>query len=109
MDATTIEQIESGGQMVVRFEGAVRRDTAWRLGDQLRAVQSQGPPVVLDLRRATELDDEVLWSIAEADRRARDRGSRLRMIPGGDAVQRTLRAVDLERRLLIVAPQTPMS
>lgn len=109
MPTMTLDPVESGGQMVIRLEGAVREDGAWLLADQLRAAQAQGAPVVLDLRLVTEIDDGVLWSIADADRRARDRGSRLRMIPGRPAVQAALRAVDLERRLLCVAPQTPLS
>jgi anti-anti-sigma regulatory factor len=106
---TIVDPIVSGGQVLIRLEGDVCDDAVRRLDDQLRATQAQGAPVVLDLRLVTELDDEALWAIAEADRRARTRGARLRMIPGGDAVQHALHAVDLDRRLLTVAPPTLLS
>ncbi len=107
MSTLDLASTEVGGRVVISPTGDV--GAALALADQLRGAQSQGVPVVLDLRVVASLDGLAVWVIAEADRRARARGARLRLIPGVARVQRTLRAAGLEGRLLIVAPEMRLS
>jgi anti-sigma B factor antagonist len=110
MSVHTVDSAEVGGRrVVIRPTGDVGEGAALALADQLRGAQSQGMPVVLDLRRVESLTDVAVRAIGDADLRARDRGARLRMIPGLARVQGSLRAAGLEERLLAVTPEMQLS
>ena len=109
MSTLDLASTEVGGRVVISPTGDVGAGAALALADQLRGAQSQGVPVVLDLRVVASLDGLAVGVIVEADRRARAQGARLRLIPGVARVQRTLRAAGLEGRLLIVAPEMRLS
>jgi anti-anti-sigma factor len=104
-----VDTVEIGGQLLIRPSGSIDERSTTLLSELLRAAQTQPTPVVLDLRLVATIRPTGLVSISDADRRARLRGSRLRVIAGGRDVQDQLRDSGLDRRLLFVPPPVPLT
>jgi anti-sigma B factor antagonist len=99
-----VDTVEIGGQLLIRPSGSIDERSTTLLSELLRAAQTQPTPVVLDLRLVATIRPTGLVSISDADRRARLRGSRLRVIAGGRDVQDQLRVSGLDGRLHFVPP-----
>lgn len=82
--------------------GDLDLSTAPELERSLVGVQTDGGPVLLDLRGVRFMDSSGLRVILAADARARSNGSRLMLLPGPPGVQRVFQLTLLDRRLEFV-------
>lgn len=65
----------------------------------LAAEQINRDVVLLDLSALTFIDSSGLRFVLRADRRSRENGRRLRLVPGPPEVQRVFRLTGMEERL----------
>ncbi|HEX2424942.1 MAG TPA: STAS domain-containing protein [Actinomycetota bacterium] len=94
---------EAGADVaVVGVAGDLDLSTAPELERSLTGVQTDGRPVVLDLRRLSFMDSSGLRVILAADARARSAGTRLVLVEGPPGVQRVFQLTLLDRRLEFV-------
>ena len=102
-------RVSAGGDPTVTtiaVNGDLDLSTAPELERSLVGVQSDGRPVLLDLRGVAFMDSSGLRVILAADARARSNGSRLMLVPGPPGVQRVFQLTLLDRRLEFVdAPE----
>jgi anti-sigma B factor antagonist len=95
---------EAGADVaIVAVSGDLDLSTAPELERSLTGVQTNGRPVVLDLRRVSFMDSSGLRVILAADARARSAGTRLVVVEGPPGVQRVFQLTLLDRRLEFVA------
>ena len=101
----------SDGVVVLRLRGELDLATASELSEQLGRAERDGSVVVVDLRGLEFMDSTGVALLANADRRARERGGRLVVVRGGRQVQRLLELTGLDRCLEIVdcAPDVSMT
>ena len=91
------------GQVHIELRGELDLSTVGKVEDELRRVEADAPPlVVLDLSGLSFLDSSGLRCVVRADERARDKGRRLVLVRGPNAVQKVFEITRLEERLEIV-------
>ena len=89
------------------LEGDLDRQNAWALTAAiLRARESDGDQVVLDLHAVQFIDAGGLRALADAGRQARRQGRRFALACPSQDVVRLLKLTGLDRTLLIV-PRRP--
>ncbi len=89
-----------GDAVIVSFGGELDISSAARVEGELARVEADAPAVlVLDLSGLSFMDSTGLRLVVGADHRARERGGRLAVVRGSDAVQRVFRITRLEDRL----------
>jgi anti-sigma B factor antagonist len=86
----------------VSLEGELDLSNVLHVEEELRKVEARRPALVLDLRRLRFIDSTGLRMIVSAHQRARNKGRRLKIVQGGDAVKRLFRLSGLERRFEFV-------
>jgi anti-anti-sigma factor len=92
-----------GEAVVVTIAGDLDLSTAPELERSLVGIQTDGRPVVLDLRKVSFMDSSGLRVILAADARARAAGARLVLVEGRPGVQRVFQLTLLDRRLEFVS------
>jgi anti-sigma B factor antagonist len=98
-----VETEERDGLVRIALRGELDLSTVAKVQDALQRTEAEAPPViVLDLSKLTFLDSTGLRCLVTADQRARERGRRLVLVRGPDAVQRVFAITRLEERLEIV-------
>jgi anti-anti-sigma factor len=105
----TVSPASDQDVVVVTVAGDLDLSTAPDLERSLVGVQTDGRPVVLDLRQVTFMDSSGLRVILAADARARSAGSRLVLVEGPPGVQRVFHLTLLDRRLEFVADPTEIA
>jgi anti-anti-sigma factor len=103
MDILEVTTQDSGGQVTISLKGELDLSSVGKVQEELRRVEAEGPPLlILDLSDLTFLDSTGLRAVVTADERARDKGRRLVVVRGPDAVQRVFAITRLEERLEMV-------
>ncbi|WP_262056828.1 STAS domain-containing protein [Streptomyces sp. STR69] len=95
---------------VVEVSGEIDMATAGLVVEHLDAATAvEEPDVLVDLRPVEFLDCSGLRVLCRAERRARERGGRLRIVSDGPRIDRLLRASGLSGRFppLRVMPSRP--
>lgn len=90
------------GVVVLRLRGELDLATASELSEQLGRAEHDASVVVVDLRGLEFMDSTGVAVLANADRRARERGGRLVVVRGGQQVQRLLELTGLDQCLEVV-------
>lgn len=98
-----IESREDGDALVVALKGEFDLASTQLVDEELGRAQESYDVVILDLRRVTFMDSTALHVVLNADRRLRDAGGALRVIPGGRQVQRLLELTGAAGHLETVA------
>ena len=93
---------ERDGLAHVALKGELDLSTVGKLEEELARVEENAPLLVVDMSKLTFLDSTGLRAVVTADERARERGRRLVIVRGPDAVQRVFTITRLEERLEIV-------
>lgn len=92
------------GVVNLELSGELDLHTGFRLDRVLRAVEDEGPQViVVDLRELDLLDSTGLAKLVAAHRRAADGGWRLAIVRGGRLVETVLKATRLDGYLDVVS------
>jgi anti-anti-sigma factor len=103
MPLLEVETSEENGAVRIALAGELDISTAPRVEEELERVEPSGPAVVvLDLRDLVFMDSTGLRLVVSADARAREKGRRLAVVRGPEAVQRIFRVTRLEERLDMV-------
>jgi anti-sigma B factor antagonist len=88
-----------GRRTVVEVLGEIDLATAGQVAEHLDAATARDvPDVLVDLRRVDFLDCSGLRELCRAERRARERGGRLRLVVDTPRLRRLLRASGLAAR-----------
>jgi anti-anti-sigma factor len=105
-----IETEARDGLVHVTLRGELDLSTVTKVEDELKAVESDAPPViVLDLKRLSFLDSTGLRCLVTADQRARENDRRVVLVRGPDPVQRVFTITRLEERLEMVDDASSIS
>jgi anti-anti-sigma factor len=100
----SLETSMAGRVAVVALDGELDLAGAAALEQELSRLEAEPPDaVVLDLRAVEFMDSSGLRVIAVASQRARDRGQRLALVPGGEQVMRVFDITRMRERLDFVA------
>ena len=94
----------SDGRALLALEGELDLATVGDAGAALAELERGSPPatVIIDLRPLRFMDSAGLHFVLGADSRARERGHRLLIVRGPDAVDRVFRLALLDGRLTFV-------
>lgn len=100
--STSIER--EGDAVLVRLAGELDIATAPRAEEELQQAEegAGSGTVVIDLAGLTFMDSTGLRMLVAADARAHDRGRRLAIVRGPEAVQRVIQLTGLDAKLLLV-------
>ena len=100
-----IERTElQDGVVRLALSGELDLNTGFRLERALRALEEEGPSVIIvDLRELELLDSTGLAKLVAAHRRASAGGWRLAVVRGGRIVETVLRTTGLESYLDVVS------
>ena len=101
MSPIHIERQEAGGQTTLRIIGEVDLTTAPELARPVLTAQQPGTQLTLDLSAVEFLDSSGLQIIVDADIRAREQGSLLKLIAGTGEVARVLELTRVTDRLRV--------
>jgi anti-sigma B factor antagonist len=103
MDILEVTTQDSGARVTISLKGELDLSSVGKVQEELRRVEAEEPALlVLDLANLTFLDSTGLRAVVTADERARERGRRLVVVRGPDAVQRVFTITRLEERLEMV-------
>ena len=107
MEILQVTTQDSDGQVTVSLKGELDLSSVGKVEEELRRVEAEGPSLlVLDLSGLSFLDSTGLRAVVTADERAREKGRRLVVVRGPDAVQRVFSITRLEERLEMVDDAT---
>ena len=96
----TVERQLSNGTARLLVRGELDMETGPRLDVEIRAVEAEGPAVlVLDLRGVSFFDSTGLQLVLDADVRAREEGRRFVVLPGDGEPLRILELAEVADRL----------
>ena len=101
MSPIHIERQEAAGSTTLRVSGEVDLTTAPELERAVLAAQQPGTQLTLDLSAVEFLDSSGLQILLDADIRAREQGSLLKVIAGTGEVARVLELAQVADRLRV--------
>ncbi|MBI4261540.1 MAG: STAS domain-containing protein [Actinobacteria bacterium] len=100
MSAIEVETAERDGVHTLALQGELDISNAHEVERELYRIEATVPStIVLDLRGLRFMDSTGLRLVVAADARARDRGWRLAVVPGPDAVHRVFQITFVDKRL----------
>lgn len=103
MTLLDVDTTADGSAVRLALRGELDISTSPRLEKELEDAEAGEPgTIVLDLRELDFMDSTGLRVVVSADARARERGRRLVVVRGRDAVQRLFRITRLDERLDMV-------
>jgi anti-sigma B factor antagonist len=92
--------VRDGKTHLLKLSGELDLASYDALDDELRRIEAtDASRIVIDLSQLTFLDSAGIRLLVEADARSRSDSNRLRLIPGGDRVQRVLQLTGLDDSL----------
>lgn len=98
-----VESHDDGkGPITVVFSGELDMGTAPSAEEELRRVEAEHRPILVDLRRLRFIDSTGLHMILAADRRVREAGERLVLVRGPHVVQRVFEITRAHERLSMI-------
>ena len=103
MATLEVVRLERAGAIHLRLLGELDLGSAKELEAALRDAEAQASEsVVVDLSRLDFIDSTGLSALVAADRRLRETGLRLALVPGPRPVQRVFEITGLDRRFELV-------
>ena len=88
----------------LRLQGELDIYTVGRLEAKLKEVQEKADEVVLDLAELEFMDGAGLRAIIAADKRARSKGSSLKIVEGSPSVHKVFCLTGFDERLHFIPP-----
>ena len=102
MTALGVQTEEGPEAVTIALTGELDLSNVLHAEEELRKAEARRPALVLDLRKLRFIDSTGLRVIVSAHQRAKKEGRRLKIVRGGDAVQRLFRLSGMESRFEFV-------